>query len=364
MKILNKRRKVITIALVIGWLLALSPAAKATNAFEPYNITVVSLVGDPVSASPSGPFVPATTAYLAGWEPPRPDGGLSCYAYIEGAYWIWMDDYISSWPDNPLYFLKHFDIPENATNITGTMQITADNFFNFYVNGVDYGGTTPPDIYQWGYIYTYEITNLSPGTNELFIKAWEAGPRSPSGLVYKLIINYDQKIYIGPSGVETPPDDPTHRDDEGYVHKTLPIKVDVVHSLYLNTCEKWLETTPRPPNWCETHQKDELDLGDVSPLFPEGQDGFDLCVKSNDEWIKDVSWTNFTGIPTDDASGKEIPADRMRVELNGQVIPNPFLSEPHTEHESIENIMCYFKPVWCDHAGKYTGAITVSATQI
>jgi len=153
-------------------------------------LTVASMIGDPVSTTPAGPFVPATTAYL-GTEVGRiqPDGGLPEYAHIDGTYWIWMDDFIGD-IDNPLYFLKTFSIPEGAIDITGTMQITADNFFNLSINDVDYGGTEPPDTFQFENIYTSSITNLLPGENHLLITASEAIPGTPSGLMYKLVIYY------------------------------------------------------------------------------------------------------------------------------------------------------------------------------
>jgi uncharacterized repeat protein (TIGR02543 family) len=156
---------------------------------QPNVLTVVSLVGDQVSTSPTGPFVAATTAYL-GSEVGRiqPDGGLPEYAHIQGAYWIWMDDFIGDL-DHPLYFLKTFSIPDGAVGITGTIQITADNFFNLSINGMDYGGTTPPDTYQFENIYTFPVTNLSPGENHLLITVWEDDPGgTPSGLVYKLTV--------------------------------------------------------------------------------------------------------------------------------------------------------------------------------
>jgi len=153
-------------------------------------LTVASMIGDLVSSTPAGPFVPATTAYL-GTEVGRiqPDGGLPEYAHIDGTYWIWMDDFIGD-IDNPLYFLKTFSIPEGAIDITGTMQITADNFFNLSINDVDYGGTEPPNTLQFENIYTYSITNLLPGENHLLITASEAISGTPSGLMYKLVIHY------------------------------------------------------------------------------------------------------------------------------------------------------------------------------
>ena len=162
-----------------------------TASFEEQEI--VSLVGDPVSTSATGPFVVATTAYpgTEGAER-RPDGGFGGYAHIQGAYWVWMGDFIGDL-DHPLYFYKEFSIPEWATNVTGTMEITADNFFTFSVNDINYGGTEPPDTSQWANTYSYPITNLSTGRNHLLITVWEAHPGSPSGLVYRLTIEIEKR---------------------------------------------------------------------------------------------------------------------------------------------------------------------------
>jgi len=154
-------------------------------------IIIVSKVGDPVSDRPTGPFQPATTAYLAGWEPPRFDGGLSKYAHISGATWIWMNDFVGDL-NHPLYFPKIFSIPEGVSDITGTLEITADNFFSFSINGLDFGGTQPPDYCQWAYIYKFSINNLKSGDNYLFITVQGVHPRTPSGLVYKLTISYSE----------------------------------------------------------------------------------------------------------------------------------------------------------------------------
>jgi hypothetical protein len=225
---------------------------------------------------------------------------------------------------------------------------------------------------------------------------------------------------VGPCCVSVPPNDGVHVEpDEQSLVKTLPIKVDIVHSLYLNTTRKDVRDKACPTctkicancgelfascaacvpcdkcgtcMWrCGTIlpccgskcgeklvQKDWLDLGNVSPLkdLGQGKDGIDLVVFSNDEWCKDISWTALTGISTDDAAGKIIPADRLEVYLDGTQIfmpPGtalgtwlPWLCPPphHSEHKSVENIEVKFKPQWCDHAGKYEGSITVSATQI
>jgi putative nucleotidyltransferase with HDIG domain len=161
----------------------------------PNTLTVVSLVGDSVSTAPAGPFVSATTAYRG----TQPDGGLPQYPHIEGAYWIWMDGFVGDLA-HPLYFLKTFSIPDGSVGIKGTIRITADNFFNLSINGVNYGGTAPPDTEQWRNLHAFPVTNLSPGENRISITAWEGVPGTPSGLVYELTVEMS-----GP-----PPNQPTN----------------------------------------------------------------------------------------------------------------------------------------------------------
>jgi len=169
---------------------------------------------------------------------------------------------------------------------------------------------------------------------------------------------------VGPCGVfeqDTPPQSPpAQQNDEQSVSKTLPIRVDIVHSLYLNTLDK--ETGA---------QKDSLDLGNVSPLAgyvdplgKGGVDGIDIHVKSNDEWVKHISWTNLDGVQGDDAEGSVILAGRLDVRLDGVSIETPHDSALHQEHESVENLTITFNPVWCEEAGEYRGAVCIRITQM
>ncbi|MEW6189346.1 MAG: hypothetical protein AB1466_04450 [Actinomycetota bacterium] len=111
-------------------------------------------------------------------------------------------------------------------------------------------------------------------------------------------------------------------------------------------------------------QKDKLELGDVSPSLRPGRDGFDLAVKSNDEWIETISWTNLRGVVGDDAEGWTIPANQMLVFKNGHPIPNGWVSPKYHIHYAQENIWVILKPHWSIHAGKYVGSITITATQV
>ena len=138
-------------------------------------IQVVSAIGDPVSTTPDGSFdLQATGGYYPyeGW------------ARIPGATHIWYRDYTSG----PLYFTKVIEVPAEATDVTGSIQITADNFFSLRLNGKDYGGTTPPDGAQYSKIYTFDLTNLGPGTNSLLVEATDAG--GSAMVIYKCALSY------------------------------------------------------------------------------------------------------------------------------------------------------------------------------
>jgi hypothetical protein len=166
------------------------------------------------------------------------------------------------------------------------------------------------------------------------------------------------------TGSVVQPPAPPGGDTEGSATKTLPVKANVVHTLYIGTCEPWLDgSNPMPANWCDEHPKNEVDLGTVSPAFSEGTDSFQICVRSNNEWTQSVSWTDLDGAADGSAAGEVIPADRMRVELNDQEINNNYVSALNQQLESSQQIDCSFKPDWSDPVGKYVGSITVSVTQ-
>ncbi len=162
---------------------------------DSYVMKVVSSFGDPVLTDFTGPFYPATHAYLAGLQKPRDDGGYNPYVRIEGAKWIWRGDFIGDMY-KPLFFPKTFSIPNGATEIVGIMEIAADDYFNFSINEVNYGITSSPydSRLERNQIHTYPITSLAAGDNDLLVSAWEFNPGTPSGLIYKLTIAYNLQI--------------------------------------------------------------------------------------------------------------------------------------------------------------------------
>jgi hypothetical protein len=144
----------------------------------------------------------------AAWQP-----AVACWVYpdwpsIPGATWIWRSYKITSWEEHgPVIFRKGFTLPENAFDITGSIQITADNAYELYLNGRLIGRdgfvTSPPihhkddplHAIRWKGIETYNFVP-QPGENEIIIKAvnyrsdiisWRF---NPAGLIYRADISY------------------------------------------------------------------------------------------------------------------------------------------------------------------------------
>lgn len=174
------------LALVNTEITKLTPAATATSSASPaptrtpmlVSLRMFSEIGDPVSMNPNGPFdLLATAAYqpYAGW------------ARIAGATHIWYQSYQAG----SLYFAKTIEIPDQAERISAKIEITADNFFNLWLNEVEYGGTAPPATNsQWSTVNSYELRDMHPGTNRLLIRATEDDAGTSSMLIYSLTITY------------------------------------------------------------------------------------------------------------------------------------------------------------------------------
>jgi hypothetical protein len=106
----------------------------------------------------------------------------------------------------PITFRKIFTIPETATEINGSIRITADNAYELYLNGKLIGKEgvlvpMPPDynIRQWDWltIETYPFIP-KPGENEIKIivinyaqpYSWANPYSNPAGLIYRADISY------------------------------------------------------------------------------------------------------------------------------------------------------------------------------
>ena len=98
-----------------------------------------------------------------------------------GAQWVWVNG-SSSWPDHyaaTFQALFNSDCPKELANL----QITADNTFTVYLNGVKVGqGDT------WTTKYSFEL-GLKCGQNNLTIVAINRGEGSPASLIFSITQN-------------------------------------------------------------------------------------------------------------------------------------------------------------------------------
>lgn len=147
------------------------------------------------------------------------------------------------------------------------------------------------------------------------------------------------------------------------LHINIEVDVDINHAL-------WVEVDPL-----------SLDLGDVDPLNnPTGSDFVTMTVKSNDEWIKKIGWTNLVG--TDDTittytilhNDPAIEVDVDGVVLTPALLPvTPSAPGPDAvvyyggggpTAEEVEVITYTLTVDWLHHAGVYTGTLVVGADQL
>ncbi len=120
-------------------------------------------------------------------------GGL--WPTLPGAHWIWNRRLVSAteavYGTPWLTFEKSFTIPMSATNVTGQIQLTADNVYELYLNGLPIGGD--------GNVSKIDTYGLAPrnGSNTLLIRVFglPANPTftpatNPAGLIYSAQISY------------------------------------------------------------------------------------------------------------------------------------------------------------------------------
>jgi len=173
------RTELIIVVLVV--FLAMGVGIVSVSAQEPVNVVIVS---------------DTSTQWLSssGWQ-----GVTLCYVapnwnHISGASWIW-PYYLLDTPEKcgPYEFNRTISIPENAQDITATIQITADNEYALSVNGQSVGSDN-----IWESIETYPI-QLNPGENVISIIAvnYLGGPTNPldpilnpGGLQYRIDLSY------------------------------------------------------------------------------------------------------------------------------------------------------------------------------
>jgi hypothetical protein len=133
---------------------------------------------------------------------------------VTGAEWI-SSSYYTENTDNNTWrlFTRGFDLPTDATNISGTLTMNSDNAEDVYLNGTNIGDGSPAIVYGpsvkdvsppsgvqhgWNTVEgPWDVSSeLIAGTNELWTMtrnyAWSGGPTAnPTGLIYKLCYSYD-----------------------------------------------------------------------------------------------------------------------------------------------------------------------------
>lgn len=119
---------------------------------------------------------------------------------IAGAQWISSALYVENPPPNSWrLFTRNFSVPSNAVNLSGTLQITADNAEEVELNGTPVG--TDGEVYgpfidnhEWATILSHAVSP-QPGTNTLEVMvrnyAGSSSPtNNPTGLIYKMDYEY------------------------------------------------------------------------------------------------------------------------------------------------------------------------------
>jgi len=112
----------------------------------------------------------------------------------DGAQWIWNNvvNPADAWPVGYTNtFQAIFDVTECPYQ--GKLNITADNIFEVWLNGVEIGNGD-----NWFKIYTFYV-NFVPGTNNLTIKVINQDDNSPEGLVFTLVQETQEGVCLNPS---------------------------------------------------------------------------------------------------------------------------------------------------------------------
>ena len=153
----------------------------------------------------SGTVTPSVLAWThSAWAP----YGVTGAEWISSSYYTENTDY-NTWR----LFTRGFDLPTDATNISGTLTMNSDNAEDVYLNGTNIGDGSPAIVYGpsvkdvfppsgvqhgWNTVEgPWDVSSeLIAGTNELWTMtrnyAWSGGPTAnPTGLIYKLCYSYD-----------------------------------------------------------------------------------------------------------------------------------------------------------------------------
>jgi hypothetical protein len=168
----------------------------------PVNVTVVSAPGDPFSDTLGLNGNAVLTYGHAGCSAVNGDGFCigGPWPTIAGAHWIWETQQTAGSQDKlPVTFTKVFTLGANATSITGSIQITADNHFVLYVNGAQIGHgdnfASIPTFDISSYLHAGPTQNVIEvvGTNDCSTKVPCGTTDSfgnPAGIIFRADISY------------------------------------------------------------------------------------------------------------------------------------------------------------------------------
>jgi hypothetical protein len=182
------------------------------------------------SSNPSGLIYQITLSYgsVSPIEPGAYSGGgtwslapsfskYSSWVSIPGAQWVSTTSAnygveTADEGDTWRLFNDNFNIPDNAENIRGTIEIAGDNAYEFYLNGMlvattaDFStsapvyGAWPGNGSQSPFTSTahFDITPvMGDNTLTFVLRNWDnTGSTNPSGLTYKVTLNYDTPMVL------------------------------------------------------------------------------------------------------------------------------------------------------------------------
>jgi hypothetical protein len=149
-----------------------------------------------------GPYSGTPTSSVLAWE-------HSAWADVDAAAWIGSAYYTENTDYNTWrLFTRSFDLPANAVNITGHLQMNCDNAEEAYLNDALVGKDANASVYGpspttadgvthgWGTLEDFDLNNLVAGNNTLSTMTrnygWPGGPEAnPTGYAYKLCYSYD-----------------------------------------------------------------------------------------------------------------------------------------------------------------------------
>ncbi|MGB6371195.1 MAG: hypothetical protein WBF68_09250 [Atribacterota bacterium] len=146
------------------------------------------------------------------WYNAVPSHVHSSWPAFPGAIWIWRTEHtdvvyeydnVPQYATDPKYgwlFKKQVTLPDTAFDILGSIDINADNSYEFFLDGVfvDGEGTMHrdgPDGYEWETIKNYSLA-VNPGSNELSFRVLNyfrtgTSTGNPAGLIFKADVCYD-----------------------------------------------------------------------------------------------------------------------------------------------------------------------------